>query len=366
MSYKKKDLAKIQNSLSVFPFSLVLGAASFIYGLAVRARIQAYRSGLVAQEDLPGAVVSIGNISVGGTGKTPMTILVAQWAQAKGYNVCVLSRGYGGRHRGEVLEVSDGDQVKASWKECGDEPYLIAKKVPGVAVVVSRKRYLGGIYAAKKFGSDFFILDDGFQHLGLKRDLDIVLLDASMPFGNGHLLPLGTLREPPSLLTRAHALVLSRFIEDGTCQRIERELAGKFPATPMFKSIHRPEKLIFPVSQASFDPSCMSGKKVAAFAGIGNPTSFQNTLALLGARVLRFTRFPDHHVYQRDEIEALAREAKASGAEMLLTTEKDWIRIGSEFQSDIPFGCLVIAIEIEKEIRFFDLIEKAINRAYGI
>ena len=362
----KKDFAQIQKSLSVFPFSLVLRGASFLYSIVIKARRGGYRLGVITQRQLPGFVVSVGNIAVGGTGKTPMVLLLAQWARAKGYNACVLSRGYGGNFRGKVLEVSDGDQIKVSWKECGDEPYLIAKRSSGVPVVVSKKRYLGGIYAAKKFGSNFFILDDGFQHLALKRNFDIVLLDASKPFGNGRLLPWGLLREPKESIGRAHALVLTRFSNNQTCKKAEEEIARKFPQKPLFMSIHRPHKLIFPTSQTIFEPSYISRKKVAAFAGIGNPSSFENTLASLGARLVQFNHFPDHHLYLGDELKALTKEAKALGAEMLLTTEKDWIRVGSDFKAEVPLGYLVIVIEIKREKLFFDLIERFIHRAYGI
>jgi len=198
------DWSQIHQKETSGLLSVVLAFFSVLYGAGVKLRLRAYSGGLFKRKSLPGVVVSIGNLTVGGTGKTPAVIMLAKWALNEGFRVALLSRGYGGRYRKKVLEVSDGNSIKADPRDAGDEPYLLAKKLSGIPVVVSGKRYAAGIFAHEKFGCNFFILDDGFQHMELRRDLDLALIDAEKPFGNGHLLPRGPLREPVDQL--AHFL----------------------------------------------------------------------------------------------------------------------------------------------------------------
>ena len=235
-------------------------------------------------------VISVGNITAGGTGKTPAVSMLAKWAFGEGHRVAILSKGYGGRYKHKVLEVSDGRHIYADAQVAGDEPLLLARGVSRSPVVISKKRYLAGMYAHKKFGSDFFILDDGFQHLELKRNLNLALIDASEPFGNAHLLPWGPLREPLSQLERADAFILTRFSRaqgaerrgqsakgnaqsaEGRGQRTERNairhtsgamrspqetlafLKERFPSTPVFCADHIPDKVIFPFSGEAHTP----------------------------------------------------------------------------------------------------------------
>ncbi len=332
-------------------WSLPLAFFSILYGVGVRFRLKAYEKRIFRGKSLPGFVVSVGNITAGGTGKTPAVAMLAKWALGEGHRVAILSKGYGGRYKQEVLEVSDGKHIHADSQVAGDEPVLLARGVSGSPVVISKNRYLAGIYAHKKFDSDFFILDDGFQHLGLERNLNLALIDASEPFGNAHLLPWGPLREPLSQLERADCLILTRFSRvessQGRGQRAESNATGnapgamrspqetlaflkeKFPSTPVFCADHIPDKLVFPLSGEAHTPGFLRGKRVLAFAGIANPEQFQESLIELGADVVQFKGFRDHYHFEEDEIRELIQMKERIGARYLLTTEKDWMRIAS-------------------------------------
>jgi len=272
-------------------------------------------------------VVSIGNLTTGGTGKTPAVVMLAEWASRKGFRVGILSRGYGGQYRTKVLEVSDGIRIKAYPEECGDEPYLMAKRLSGIPVVISKKRYLAGLFAHKEFGCDFFILDDGFQHLGLNRDLDLVLIDGSRPFGNGHVLPWGPLREPIDQLCRADAFILTRVKRPGEADKTVEFLKGRFSSTPIFFGDHLPEEIVFPYLEESHNPGILKGKRVVAFAGIARPENFRETLIALGTDTVFFKAFRDHYRFKQGEIDELRHMKERTGAEYILTTEKDWARI---------------------------------------
>ena len=199
----------------------------------------------------------------------------------------------------------------------------------GVPVVTSRKRYLAGLYASERFGSDFFILDDGFQHLELKRDLDLILLDSSHPFGNGRLLPLGPLREPVGQVKRADACILTRAGDAGSGGHKPDFMGKDFPAMRIFRADHLPHSVVFPESGEVHDPEFLKGKRVIAFAGIARPDRFRETLDRVGAEVVYFKGFRDHHPYGPDEITGLQSIREQKGAEYLITTEKDWVRLAS-------------------------------------
>jgi len=280
-------------------------------------------------------VVSIGNLTVGGTGKTPAACMLAEWALDEKYSVAVLSRGYGGRYKTKTLEVSDGQNIYAGPAEAGDEPYLLARKLPGVPVIISKKRYLAGALAHKKFGINFYILDDGFQHLDLERDLDLVLMDGSDPFGNGHLLPWGPLREPVDQLERADAFIITRAHHGVTGDDLTGFLKKRFPDKPLFLSDHAPERIIFPNKSETYDPEFLRGKPVVAFAGIARPEVFIETLKNLGVELVFFRAFEDHHIFKHNEIHDLINKKERLRANYLLTTEKDWVRM-ENFAHECP------------------------------
>jgi tetraacyldisaccharide 4'-kinase len=226
------------------PLEWLLYACSQAYELAARLRVKLYETGFLKQQNLQCKVVSIGNITVGGTGKTPVTLHVADLLRRMGYKVAVISRGYGGSAGKKAGIVSDGQEIKMTPEEAGDEPYMISLKLKGIPVIVGRDRVKAGRFAIGEFGSDIIVLDDGFQHLGLRRDLNIVLLDSANPFGNGYLLPRGVLREPLSHLGRADAFVLTRSDLNGTATSgvsfVQEIAAGR----PVFNCAHIPDQII--------------------------------------------------------------------------------------------------------------------------
>ena len=308
--------SKVFENRGFSPITLPLAPLTLLYGFAVRLRSIAYK-GVLRQKSLPGTVVSIGNLTVGGTGKTPATCMLAEWALGEGYRVAILSRGYAGKYKRKVLEVSDGNDINAGPEEGGDEPYLLARRLPGVPVIISQDRYEAGIWAHNRFGTDFFILDDGFQHLSLKRDLDLVLLDATSPFGNGHLLPWGPMREPIDQLARAHAIIITRAGDSSSGDDLSRFLEKRFPDKPLFRGDHIPEKIVFTTKNKIYSTDFLKGKRVIAFAGIATPESFRNTLIKSGTNLIHFKEFRDHHPFSMDEFRCITTEKERTGADYI-------------------------------------------------
>jgi tetraacyldisaccharide 4'-kinase len=349
------DWSRIHDQDKLTPATLPLAALSFLYRAVLTLGMRAP----VKKNTLPGFVVSLGNLTVGGTGKTPAAAMLAQWAVERNYKPAILSRGYGGKRRERILEVSDGKAVLATPVEAGDEPYLLAKKLKGIPVIISKNRFDAGLFAHKKHGTDLFVLDDGFQHVKLHRDLDLVLLDATRPFGNMHLLPWGPLREPVDHLGRADAFIITRSGEEATLSLMEF-LKNRFQGKPIFRSCHMPEKILFPRSWRSYGPAFLLGKKVAAFTGIAKPEQFKETLTKLGAEVLLFKTFPDHHPFSLAEIEEMILWAK--NADCLMTTEKDWVRIEDLGIHEDKLCYLTVNFELlpERE-HFFNLVKQGIQ-----
>ncbi len=300
---------------------LAAAASAYGFGLLLRPSPGAKR--------LPGFVLSVGNIVAGGSGKTPAVVMLARWARERGYPAAVLTRGYRGSFRSRVLEVSGVSGVNPDAGTGGDEAYMLAESVPGVPVIAARKRYEGGLYAHRKFGSAFFILDDGFQHRELGRDLDLVLMDAVEPWGNGHLLPRGPLREPLESLDRADAVVLTRAGRGDKGTAVKHVLRSRGFSMPVFQAEHSPECIGTPEGQTE-RVNRVDGLPVVAFSGIGAPSSFRESLADVGAGIIHFEAFPDHHPFSFQELSRLEDVRKKTGAQWLVTTEKDWMRIKSE------------------------------------
>ncbi|MFH1351797.1 MAG: tetraacyldisaccharide 4'-kinase [Pseudomonadota bacterium] len=352
---------RIHNTTAFTALTPLLALLSFFYGLGVRFRLLAYKR--AKRRSLPGFVVSIGNLTVGGTGKTPAACMLAEWARGEGYAVAILSRGYGGQYKTEVLEVSDGDHIHAGQADTGDEPYLMAKRLRGVPVVLSKKRYQAGLRAHKRFGTNFYILDDGFQHRALKRDLDLLLIDASDPFGNGHLLPWGPLREPVGQLKRTDAFIITRTGYGASINDLKVFLKNTFPDKPLFTSDHIPEGIVFPYGGKSYSPEFLRGKRVIAFAGIARPESFRKTLINLGAEVCLFKAFDDHHKFYADEIQDLISKKKGLGADYLVTTEKDWVRMENLNTHFPDLAYLTVRFELQSEGEaFFRMIKNRLER----
>jgi len=330
-------------------FAAALSLLSLPYGGLTAVRNRFYDGGVLKQQKLPRPVISVGNLTVGGTGKTPTVIFIAILLKERGYRPAVLSRGYGGGANAAVNVVSDGNRILMGWRETGDEPILIARAAPGIPVLTGSRRLLTGRAAVERFGADVLILDDGFQHRSLFRDIDMVLLDAARPFGNGFLLPRGPLREPPISLRRADILLRSGDAEKGEPLREAASL-------PSFRAIHKPRGVVAGGTQRIETAAALLGQKVFAFAGIGSPEAFRRSLMELGAAVVGFRAFPDHHPYGRSDIENLRRLATESGAARIVTTEKDGIRLADFPDFLAELFLLRIAMEMTPDEPFAKLI----------
>ncbi len=349
------------------PVALALALCSVLYGLGLRLDRARYRRR--GRRRLPGLVVSAGGLTAGGAGKTPMTAVLAEWAVEHGYRAAVLSRGYGRKHGRGMITVSDGVRILAGADRAGDEPRMLAERLSGVPVVVARDRSRAGRFAHETWGTQVFLLDDGFQHWVLERDVDVVLLDATDPVGNGRLLPGGPLREPVDALGRAHVAVLTRCrAPEGRLEPADR-LLTRFPGLPVVRSVHAPSGVCFPGKSREQEepPSSLSGRRVAAFCGIGRPAAFRETLSDQGADVAVFEAFGDHHAYTRRDIQRLLARFRRSGADALLTTEKDWMRAGPLLSDVREAGFLRVALAFPNGARplFESLSAAAMRRGLG-
>ena len=265
----------------------------------------------------------MGNLTLGGTGKTPVVIALVEQLLARGLRVGVLSRGYRRRSREAELLVSDGRTLLAGPAEAGDEPHLIATRCPRAIVAVGPDRYRLGLWVLEKHPIDCFVLDDGFQHLGLQRDADLLLVDASDPTGLQLLVPAGRLREPLAAASRATALLMTRTDAGDwrdVAETIERA-AGRIP--PPMLSRFRAEALVNVASGELRQAGTLAGRTVTAFSGIGNPASFRALLQQAGFRIGGEVVFADHHDYRADDLEAVRERARLDGADLIVTTEKD-------------------------------------------
>ena len=338
--------------------SFVLPPLSFLYGAVTRTRLSLYRRGTFQTTKLDHPVISVGNITVGGTGKTPLVEWVARTLAAEGKFPCILTRGYGRKNPQLEVIVSDGYNVLSTPAEAGDEPYLLATKLAGqVAVISSANRIEAAQTATKDFGADCFVLDDGFQHLRLARDLNIVTIDATNPWGGGHLLPYGRLRESPANLVRADCVVITRCNQVDSIDSLAEEISQLTNGRPIFSSEMRTSRAsaLKNSAQALKPPA-----RIAGFCAVGNPASFFEQLRRAGFEVVLEKSFPDHHVYSQDEVDAIARSATEAGAKAVITTAKDAVKLRS-LHFAMPCYVLEIDIRIENGEELVRLITSAIS-----
>ena len=341
--------------------TLALAPLSLLYGAAVRARAALYRSGALAVERVGAPVVSVGNITTGGTGKTPLVEWAARRLARGGKRVCVLTRGYGREDERRRVVVSDGEKVLADAREGGDEPRLLAESLLGVAAVVSDADRVGAArWALENLGAEVFVLDDGFQHLRLARDLDVVTVDATNPWGGGHLLPRGRLREPRRALARADCVVITRADLAPDLEGLRAEVINLSEGrTAVITSRMRTARLR-PLGgescakkfggdgSAKEDGGVGVGSRVGAFCAVGNPEAFFEQLRREGREVCYSRAFADHHVFGKEELEAVARESERRGASAVLLTAKDAVKIEPR-EFALPFFVVEIGLEFEDE-----------------
>jgi tetraacyldisaccharide 4'-kinase len=331
-----------------------LKCLSFVFSAVVAFRYFLYRSGFLRRHPLGIQVISIGNVTAGGTGKTPVTEIFARTLAAEGRKVAILSRGY---RRKEApwwqrmftqvidppLVVSDGKRVLLDSATGGDEPYMLASNLPGVAVVVDRDRVKAGRYAIKRLGCDTIILDDGFQYQKLKHSVEVVLVDATNPFGNGNMLPRGVLREPARHLKRADIIFLTKC--RGDTASVKEEIRKYNAKAEIVECTHAPKVLKDVWSREEFPLDWLSGKTLCTLSGIASPKGFENSLRHLGAKVVWCERYADHHRYDSSEVLYALNRTADMGADALVTTEKDAVRF-PRFETT-PVKCLYLRIAIE-------------------
>jgi tetraacyldisaccharide 4'-kinase len=323
----------------------VLACCAAGYGWVVGARNAGYDRGVLRIHRLPCRVVSVGNLTVGGTGKTPTVMALARSLSAAAARPCILIRGYGGAGRG-VQEVSDGGTVRFDWREVGDEAVLLAETLPGVPVIAGGDRVAAGRIAIERFRPGVILLDDGFQHRRIFREADLVLVDATDPFGDGWLLPRGRLREPVRGLRRAHAILVTRVDQVVDPDRVRDRIGAVAPGRPIGMAIYRPCALRPLGEQVRVAVGEMRGKRVLALSGIANPRAFYRTLEGLGAIVVDHLAFPDHHPFAPEDRWRIGEAAGAARAEWIVTTEKDTVRLGADWRPGRP----VLAVEIVLDI----------------
>ncbi len=338
-----------------FPLVLILLPFSAVYALVAALRNRFYDLGILPSFAVSAKVVSVGNLTVGGTGKTPLVEALARFFLEQGHQVAVVSRGYG-RAGKNTLTVSDGTSVLEDPSETGDEPLLLARHLPGVPVVVGADRVAAARKAVESFGSTLILLDDGFQHRRLKRDLDVVTLRRGSPFGNGLVLPAGPLREGKRALERADVIVLTG--AKGSCgPGIGNSLEKSDPGR-IVEAAYEPVGWRRYPGEKDFPPDFFRGKTVFAFSGIGNPASFERTLEGLGVKSAGHRVFPDHHRYAASEWTWIRRRAESLGAVAVVTTEKDAARSRLFWEGAVPLYFLIIRLEIAGG-------EKIMNRVFG-
>ena len=363
------DLASLQQRLLSGPIRLLFIPLSWLYGAIVSIRNRLYAVGVFKARKLPCRVISVGNIAVGGTGKTPAVIAVAKRLEKQNLHVAILLRGYKRESREKVTIVSDGKKVCASLKESGDEAYMMAKHLSGIPIIVGRQRYQAGRVALERFDVDVLLLDDGFQHRQLARDVDILTVPArsivglqAAPKNREGLLPVGILREPPTALQRADVILLTHTAPTDVLRDAKAVLQQLAPNALILASVHQPVRLYPLVPKASFGErdllhtaKALEGKRILAVCGIGNPDAFVATLIQYSPENVELLAFPDHHVYTEADMADIAAAFQTARADLIVTTQKDeqkLVDLVGHYRSAI--AVLEIALVIPEGIAKFD------------
>lgn len=339
-------------------FDQVLAGCASVYKAGVRLRYALYGSGFLKSRRLDCPVVSIGNLAVGGSGKTPMAVWLAKMLVEKGLHPVVISRGYRGTLEKEAAVVSDGRDVFLDAKICGDEPYMMAME-KAFPVVVGKDRYKAGLTALETFAPDVVILDDGFQHLNLDRDLNLVLLDYSQPLGNGRLLPAGRLRETLCMAKdRIDAIVFTRCPPDAFqldafqgpgSRSFATDIIKAVPSVPVFFCTHEPfVAQFFPVGNDNdtkdFQSWTLKGKTAVLFSGLARNASFAQSVQDLGVNIVGHLEFCDHYRYNEPDFKQILARTEALNADLILTTQKDWVKVNPACFRDVTVAVIGIRL----------------------
>ena len=340
--------------------SLLFGLSK-VFAVLVKFRLFLYNVRILRDTTLGVQVIAVGNLTVGGTGKTPVVEKFARELRDAGRNVAILSRGYRSKPqpfhiwlKNKILFredttppriVSDGKSLLLDSEMAGDEPHMLASNLKDVVVLVDKDRVKSGRYAIEKFGCDTLLLDDGFQYWDLRgRRHDVVLIDRQQPFGNEHMLPRGTLREPPSHLARANTIFITK--SDGKTDALRQRIMFLNPTATLIECVHSPMYLedVFTGERQTLD--FIKARKVASLSGIAQPESFEQSLVTLGAELVYSKRFADHHRFSQQEVLNAINRGKKRQAEMIITTQKDAVRFPKLDRRDLPILFMRVEINI--------------------
>lgn len=354
----------------------LLRLVSYLYEFGVCCKLSLYKIGIMRREKLDCCVISIGNITVGGTGKTPTAQKMALLIKEMGYRVVILNRGYRSHWARDIGVVSNGEKIFMTAYEAGDEAYLMAKTLPGIPVIIGKNRAVTGKYAVKKLHAEVIIMDDGYQHWQLERNLDVVLVDTLNMFGNGCVLPRGTLREPLQNLDRGDLFLLTKTDQSSKLNRTQlREKIAQYNGrAPIVESVHHPKNFVEiadwykGIDQHVKDLADLHGKDVMVFSAIGNPSSFEQTLSSIGLNILEAVRYPDHHDYGMVEMQYINERASSLKAVAMIATAKDAVKIPTEFiysKREIPLYILNMEISITEGMdKFKECVMSAITKEH--
>jgi len=330
-----------------------------IYDFIQRLRAAMYARGILRTHHLETPVIAVGNLTSGGTGKTPVTAFLARYFAENGWKPAIISRGYGGRRpdgydKNQVLLVSDGKTIHQGPEWAGDEPFLMAQKLPGIPVVCHPDRVRAGLWAEKNLDMDLIVLDDAFQHLQLDRNFNLLLVDSTAPFGNRRVLPAGPLRESLAGIERADAVLVTRHPKPNRAPESVLEIAGSIP---VFTSEFMPGSLVDAIGTPAASLSLLRGMRVVAFCGIGNPSQFFGMLSDAGIHPWEQIVFSDHQTYGSDELTRITDACQRGNVEAVLTTEKDLVKF-----DEAPFPSPLYGVQLEVCIHD-DLLLRTITEA---
>lgn len=344
----------------------ILWLPAKLYELGVRLRIAAYETNYLTSKKLDVFMISVGNITLGGTGKTPIVHYIAQYLAREDRTVAILTRGYGRQSKGRRVlndsRASSQDEAYESYREFGDEPLMLARTLPDVPVIIDKNRYEAGVWAKQIFDPDIMILDDGYQHLAAARDLNILLLDATDPFGEFEMVPFGRLREPLYALNRADVVIITRAdrpFDQGQTLAILKQICGdQVPVLYFYSSIVSFRHL---ATNELYDANQFIGWNVAVMCGIGNPQAFSEDLMKSGLNIVAENFFSDHHAFTQEDLEKVVQTARNAGANAIMTTEKDAVRLENlQLSDEMPVYVAQLELQSDDEVRLKSLLLRAL------